>query len=167
MGSNTLIIIPAFNEEKNIGTVIESIKKYLPAQILVVNDGSGDKTEEIAKANGAWVANHPFNLGYGVALQTGFKYAIRSGYEYACAIDGDGQHDPSHIRDLLKVVESGDADVVVGSRFMMGDYNAPFFRKIGMRIFGTLASVFIRQKITDPTSGYQALNRKVLLLAGI
>jgi len=163
----TLILIPAFNEEKKIGRVISDIEKfYQRANILVVNDGSQDDTPFIARNAGAEVINLPFNLGYGVALQTGYKYALEKGYEYVIQMDGDGQHDPAYIHDLLKVVRSGEADVAIGSRFSSeekkGTYRAGFIKKVGVRLFGLIASILIGQRVTDPTTGYQAMHRKVL-----
>jgi glycosyltransferase involved in cell wall biosynthesis len=158
-----LIIIPAYNEEKRISAVISAIRNFAADfNILVVNDASTDRTAQLAMAAGARLLNLPFNMGYGVALQTGFKYAIRNDYEYAVQMDADGQHEPWFIERLLEVVVRGEADIAIGSRFLEGGYQAQFFRRIGMLLFGGLASVIIRQRITDPTSGFQALNRKVM-----
>jgi len=162
--SKVLVIIPAYNEEKNIGRVITEIRECVgDIQIVVVNDGSSDETALVAKKAGASVINLPCNLGYGGAVQTGFKYAVSKGYEYCIQIDGDGQHDPHCIEDLLKVVQNGEADIAIGSRFLgNSQYKIPLFRRLGMIIFGKIVSVIIKQKITDPTSGYQALNRRVM-----
>lgn len=159
-----IIIIPAYNEEKNIAGVINGIKNViLDVDILVVNDGGKDRTEEIARELGARVISLPYNMGYGAALQTGFKYALKKGYEYAVQIDADGQHDPKDIPKLLDVVLSGKADVVIGSRFLNGGkYKAPAVRRLGMLFFARLTSLIIGEKITDPTSGYQAINKNGL-----
>jgi glycosyltransferase involved in cell wall biosynthesis len=166
-----LIIIPAFNEEKRIAPVIVGVREHLPlAEILIVDDGSRDKTRQKAEAEGVKVLSHPFNLGYGTALQTGYKYALKEGYEKIIQMDGDGQHDPSFVRDLFAVIRGEEADIAIGSRFLgtkgvrpeSQRYQAPFIRKLGMRFFGTVTSLIIRQKISDPTSGYQAMNRKAL-----
>ncbi|MCX5884705.1 MAG: glycosyltransferase family 2 protein [Proteobacteria bacterium] len=167
MDQNTLILIPAFNEEKNIKQVISGIKQLWPeTHILVVNDGSRDDTASVALKIGGEVISLPFNLGYGVALQTGYKYAINKDYKYLIQMDGDGQHDPAYIDDLLKVVTLNEADVAIGSRFSSeekrGTYRAGFFKKIGMKLFGLITSILIGQKVTDPTTGYQAMNRRVL-----
>ncbi|MBW2020577.1 MAG: glycosyltransferase family 2 protein [Deltaproteobacteria bacterium] len=164
MKDKTVVIIPAYNEEKNIAGVIKEIKKAVPdVYILVINDGGQDRTEEIVRLLGERVVNLPYNMGYGAALQAGFKYALKHGYEYAVQIDADGQHDPKDIPKLLKVVLDGEADVAMGSRFLDGGrYKAPLIRKAGMLIFAWLASVIIGQKITDPTSGYQALNSSAI-----
>lgn len=165
-----LIIIPAFNEEKRIATVIGGVRKHLPmTEILIVDDGSRDKTRHKAEAEGVKVISHPYNLGYGAALQTGYKYALREGYEKIVQMDGDGQHDPSFIPDLIAVIQKEETDIAIGSRFLKGAgesdpsmYRVPLIRKLGMRFFGTVTSLIIRQKITDSTSGYQAMNRKAL-----
>jgi glycosyltransferase involved in cell wall biosynthesis len=169
--TKTLVVIPAYNEEKSIGSVIQGIKEYLPgAKVLVVDDGSADGTRHRAMEAGATILSHPFNLGYGTALQTGYRYALSKGYEVIVQMDGDGQHDPSFIDDLLTVIQRGDADIAIGSRFLDAEkvgsdqniYQVPFLRKLGMRLFGMIASLLIKQKVTDPTSGYQAMNRSVL-----
>ena len=162
--SGAIIIIPAYNEEKNIAGVINGIKNVIPdADILVVNDGGEDRTEEIVRGLGEQVISLPYNMGYGVALQTGFKFALKKGYEYAVQIDADGQHDPKDIPKLLDIVLSGKADVVIGSRFLNGGkYKAPAVRRLGMLFFAYLTSLIIGKKITDPTSGYQAINKNGL-----
>lgn len=156
--------MPAFNEERTIGAVIESVAQKTPGvDIIVIDDASSDKTADAARAAGAKVLSMPFNMGYGGALQTGFKYAYKHAYDFVVQMDGDGQHDPESIKDLLAAVRNGDADVVIGSRFRgLGNYRAPLLRRIGMKFFGTLASILLRKKITDPTSGFQALNRHAI-----
>lgn len=159
-----LIIIPAYNEERNIAGVIQKIKKVVDGpNILVVDDGSQDETPKIAKENGCLVLSLPYNLGYGGALQAGFKYAHRNHYDLVIQMDADGQHEPSCIKDLLQAMEEGDDDVIIGSRFLgRGDYKTPLIRRLGMLLFGMVASFVIRQKVTDPTSGFQALNGQVV-----
>lgn len=169
--AKTLVIIPAYNEEKSIGSVVQRVKECLPeAEVLTVDDGSSDQTRWKAMEAGAKVLSHPFNLGYGSALQTGYRYALRKGYEELVQMDGDGQHDPSFIPQLLAVIRKGEADIAIGSRFLptpvIGSenqpYRAPFIRRLGMKFFGAISSLLIQQKVTDPTSGYQAMNRRVL-----
>ena len=164
MKNNILIVIPAYNEEKTIGSVIKGISNVAQtADIAVINDGSSDRTETVARDAGAFVINLPFNLGYGAALQTGFKYAVRHGYRYAIQMDGDGQHSPSSLMSLIKEVEKNNTDVVIGSRFLGGNsYNAPALRKIGMKIFSIITNFITGQKFTDPTSGYRAMNDSIL-----
>jgi len=159
-----LVVIPALNEEEQIAAVVQQVMEQVPeAQILVVNDGSSDQTVQMALAYGAKVLSHPFNMGYGVALQTGYKYALTNGFDYLLQMDGDGQHDPRFLRALLKEVEGGEVDVAIGSRFLgMGEYHVPRVRRLGMRLFGFLASRLNGQRITDPTSGYQALGRRAI-----
>jgi len=172
--AKTLVIIPAYNEEKSIASVIQRVIENLPgSEVLTVDDGSSDHTRHRAMEAGAKVLSHPFNLGYGSALQTGYRYALREGYEEIVQLDGDGQHDPSFITHLLAVIRKGEADIAIGSRFLptpaIGSedqpYRAPFIRRLGMKFFGTISSLLIRQKVTDPTSGYQAMNRRVLVWA--
>jgi glycosyltransferase involved in cell wall biosynthesis len=165
-----LVIIPAYNEESQIASVIRGIKEHLPlAEVLIVDDGSTDETRKVAMEGGATVLSHPFNLGYGAALQTGYKYALRKDYGQIVQMDGDGQHDPFFIGALLETIRKGDADIVIGSRFLDAEsrrddspYRAPFVRKVGMNFFKVITSLLIGQRVTDPTSGYQAMNRKAL-----
>ena len=128
-----------------------------------MDDGSNDDTASEARAAGARVIELPFNLGYGAALQTGFKYALDKGYEFAVQMDADGQHDPLSIEALISPVLKDEVDVVIGSRFLdKGNYKAPFVRRMGMYFFGIITSVVTGRRITDPTSGFQALNKKVM-----
>jgi len=159
-----LVVIPALNEEGQIATVIRQVKQQVPeAQILVVNDGSSDQTEQKALASGARVLSHPFNMGYGSALQTGYKYARKYGFDYVLQMDGDGQHDPQFLRTLLAQVQEGKVDVIIGSRFLgVGEYHVPLLRRIGIFLFGFIASRLSGQRITDPTSGYQALGPRAI-----
>lgn len=159
-----LVIIPAFDEATKIIGVIERIQTAAPsADILVVNDGSHDCTAALAAQAGALVVSHPYNLGYGVTIQTGYKYAWRHGYDYVVQIDGDGQHDPAFIPLLLAPVLAGDTDLSLGSRFLsVESYRPSFFRRLGILFFRKLVSVMIGREITDPTSGYQAFNRRVI-----
>jgi glycosyltransferase involved in cell wall biosynthesis len=133
--------------------------------VVVVSDGSADATAEVAAAHGAHVVKLPFNLGIGGAVQTGFRYAWENGYEIAVRCDGDGQHDPSELPKVLAPVVAGDADIVVGSRFT-GDpgYRSSAVRRIGIRLLAWSVSLIARQRVTDTTSGFQALNRKALAL---
>ena len=169
--AKTLVIIPAYDEEKSIGSVVQRVKECLSeAEVLTVDDGSSDHTRWRAIEAGAKVISHPFNLGYGAALQTGYRYALKKGYEELVQMDGDGQHDSSFIPHLLAVIRKGEVDIAIGSRFLPTPdvglenppYRAPFMRRLGMKFFGIISSLLIRQKVTDPTSGYQAMNRRVL-----
>jgi glycosyltransferase involved in cell wall biosynthesis len=151
-------ILPAFNEEMTIGRVISEIKQNIPgADILVVNDGSADRTGLIARQQGVKVINHPFNLGYGAALQTGFRFAAREGYHYAITMDADGQHISSSAHSLISVMKEHDADVVIGSRFTGSGYRVSLLRKIGITLFSMVARAYTGINITDPTSGFQLI----------
>ena len=155
--------MPACKEEGRIASTISGIRKFSNADIVVVDDGSNDSTASEARAAGARVIELPFNLGYGATLQTGFKYALDRGYEFAVQMDADGQHDPMSIKTLIEPVIADEVDVVIGSRFLdKGNYKAPFVRRMGMYFFGVITSVLTGRRITDPTSGFQALNKKVM-----
>ncbi|MBE0598202.1 MAG: glycosyltransferase family 2 protein [Desulfuromonadales bacterium] len=158
-----MILIPAYNESLRIGEVVRRVRELYPAyDVVVVNDGSHDRTARVAAEAGAEVVSHPFNMGYGVAIQTGYKYAVEQGYDFLVQMDGDGQHDPGYIPQLLAPVLAGDADFVLGSRFLgVESYEPSLARRLGMAFFRRLVSFLIRTPITDSTSGYQAFNRRV------
>lgn len=160
---NILIIIPAYNEEKSIFRVVSSVKEEYPdLTVVVIDDGSKDDTAQIAGRAGATVLRHPFNMGYGVTIQTGYKYALRNNYKYLVQIDGDGQHEIKDIGTLLENLADGSCDIVLGSRFLSPNgYKSLLCRHIGIFFFRNLLSLF-SVKITDPTTGFQAMNRKVL-----
>lgn len=162
----TLIIIPVYNEEENIESVIRNlVNEHQSWDILVVNDASTDRSSTIAKTTGhAIVVDLPYNLGIGGGVQTGFKYARNYGYEYALQFDGDGQHKVEEIYKLLELVQRGEADVAIGSRFNQkheGFKSSPV-RRLGIRIFEWFSYFLIRQRITDHTSGFRAFNRKAI-----
>lgn len=162
MTTKKCIIIPAYNEEKNIVSVIESIRIWTDVDIVVIDDGSKDSTETVARKAGAFVIRHPFNMGYGVALQTGYKYAVESNYDVLLQIDGDGQHRAKFIPELFRQVEGLDCDVAIGSRFLeQNRYKAGILKSLGINIFRHIIWVTTGEKITDPTSGYQCLSRRV------
>jgi len=165
-GADILVIVPAYNESKNIALVIEGLKGAdLALDVLVVNDGSSDNTCQAAQATGkALVVDLPKNLGIGGAVQTGFKYANRNGYQIAVQFDGDGQHLAGEIAKLLRVLEASGANMVIGSRFLQkhGGFRSTFARRIGIRTFQVLNSLLIGQKITDNTSGFRAYDRKAI-----
>ena len=163
--SSIIIVIPAYNEEGNIGYLIHRIREKLQdVDILVIDDGSADRTARAAEKAGAIVACLPFNMGYGAALQTGFKYALRNRYQFVIQMDADGQHDPESALLLLTEIKKEDADVVIGSRFLDGggSYRTTLSKKIGMGLFGKLATMITGKYVSDPTSGFQALNRDAL-----
>jgi glycosyltransferase involved in cell wall biosynthesis len=161
-----LAVIPAFNEEKNIGAVVRKVKANpFVSGVLVIDDASTDATAEAAGKAGARVVTHITNLGYGAAVETGYKYALQTGFDCVVQLDGDGQHEPACIGDMVRALKSRKADVVIGSRFMKNarPYHPSLARQAGMRFFRMLIRLFIHLTITDPTSGFQALDRNVLL----
>ena len=160
----TLIIIPAFNEEESLPGVIQDLRTHFPeGDVLVVDDGSRDRTAAIARAAGVRVASLPFNLGIGGAVQTGYRHAQKEGYDVAVQFDGDGQHLAAEIGKLLDTLAQGSADIAVGSRFLAaGEYRPPVFRRIGIWIFSRVLSAIIGMPVTDTTSGFRAANRRVI-----
>ena len=161
-----IAIVPALNEEQTVGRVIDEIRAFDPGfDIVVVDDGSTDRTAGVAADRGAHVLRLPFNLGIGGAMQTGFRFAFEQGFEIAVQIDGDGQHDPSQLPKILGPVLAGEADLCVGSRFTgEGAYRSSFARRVGIKIFAGVVSAVVRQKVTDTTSGFRAVNRKGIAL---
>jgi glycosyltransferase involved in cell wall biosynthesis len=162
MSARVVAVVPAWNEEGAIATVIEEIVRVGPEiEVVVVDDASTDGTADVAERNGATVLRLPFNVGIGGAVQTGFRYALEQGYERAVRLDGDGQHDASQLPKLLAPLEAGAADLVIGSRFVDpgGTYRPPFARRLGIRVFARLVSLLCRQRVTDTTSGFIALDR--------
>ncbi|MCG2767700.1 MAG: glycosyltransferase family 2 protein [Anaerolineae bacterium] len=162
--SRTIIVMPAHNEAGNIERVITELRQAVQGlDFVVIDDYSSDDTAAVAERMGAEVVRLPCNLGYGGAVQTGFRYAIQRGYDYAVMMDSDGQHDPRSVPALLEVVESREADVALGSRFLgRMEYQSSWVRRVGMSIFSHLVSVATGRHFTDATSGLQALNREVL-----
>jgi glycosyltransferase involved in cell wall biosynthesis len=161
-----IAIVPALNEAESIGRVIREIREADPGfEIVVVDDGSEDGTGEIAQAAGARLLRLPFNLGIGGAVQTGYRYALANGFDIAVQIDADGQHDPAQLPLILEPLLTGDADIVIGSRFAgTGGYRAAPVRRFGMHIFAGVVSTIVRQSLTDTSSSFRALNRRSLSL---
>jgi glycosyltransferase involved in cell wall biosynthesis len=160
-------IVPAFNEERSVGRVVAEIHEVEPSlDVVVVDDGSFDGTAAAARAAGAHVVRLPFNLGIGGAVQTGFRYVDEHGYDVAIRLDGDGQHDPSEIHKLLAPVLAGEADIVVGSRFASDEtgYRSSRSRRVGIRLLAWVVSRIVGRRVTDTTSGFQALNRRAIEL---
>jgi glycosyltransferase involved in cell wall biosynthesis len=163
-----IAIVPALNEEAAISRVIDEIRTFdRELEIVVIDDGSPDRTAQVARAAGAHVLRLPFNLGIGGAVQTGFRYAYENGFELAVRVDGDGQHDPAQLAAVVEPVVRGEADIVIGSRYLGpgGEgYRSTATRRVGIRILARVVSLLTGQRITDPTSGFQALNRKAISL---
>ena len=161
-GLRVLAIVPAHNEGETTAEVVRDIHRLAPGvDVVVVDDCSSDRTGDWAREAGAHVLPLPVNLGIGGAVQTGFKYAEAHGYDAVVQVDGDGQHDPAEIGLIIGPVARGEADVLIGSRFLKKTaYKAPFARRAGMIVFATVARWAMRQHITDTTSGFRALNRE-------
>jgi glycosyltransferase involved in cell wall biosynthesis len=168
-----LVFIPAYNEEESLGAVIEGVQRELPgADVLVVSDGSTDRTAEVAREAGALIAPLPFNQGLGAALQTGYRYALRHGYDACAHLDADGQHRPEDLVRLLAVVRSGSCGLAIGSRYVVptagelidDTYRASPSRRIGIALFRALLSFTTRHRFTDTTSGFRAADRRVIAL---
>ena len=159
-----LIIMPAHNEASNLPRVIAEVRAAAPGyDLVVIDDGSSDGTAAVAARLGAAVVTLPVNLGYGGAVQTGFRYADRHGYDIAVVMDADGQHDPAGVPLLAAAVETGEVDVAIGSRFRgQMDYHQPWVKRVGMSVFAWTVSKVTGREVTDPTSGFQALNRPAL-----
>lgn len=161
-----LVVVPTYNEAPNVSAVVAAVRAVCSGDIAVIDDGSNDDTAAVARRAGAIVLRHPCNLGIGAAVQTGFLFALQRGYDAVVRVDGDGQHDPAYIPALLAQLEAGDVDVVVGSRFLAGEgYQSTFVRRMGIVILGVLSAV-VGARVTDPTSGYWALNRRALQVLG-
>jgi glycosyltransferase involved in cell wall biosynthesis len=163
---NLIVFIPAFNEEGSIEAVIRSVRESLPdADLLVVDDGSTDRTAALARAAGARVASLPFNQGVGAAHQTAYMFAVRAGYKICGQIDGDGQHPATELAKLIDEIASGRADLAVGTRFSgEGDYRGSKLRRLGQKVFGRMVSISTGQRFTDTTSGMRALDRRAMIL---
>lgn len=159
-----LFVIPAYNEEANIENVIKEIKRDVKyADILIINDCSTDNTKKIIETNNVKCITGIFNLKYAWAVQTGIKYAYQNDYDYVIQFDADGQHIAKEAEKLLNEMKKSNVDIVIGSRFLKDTgYKHPFFRKIGTKLFTSIIKIFCKQEITDPTSGFQCLNKKVI-----
>lgn len=165
LSSKVLIIIPAYNEAGNIGKTIADIRlNTTDVDILVVDDGSKDSTADEARKAGVKVVSLPFNLGIGGAVQTGFQYAYRYDYDIAVQIDADGQHDASFLNTILTPIIEDKADMSIGSRFIeqTGGFRSTFSRRLGIGFFTHLINSLTGIKITDPTSGFRAHNKKLI-----
>lgn len=159
-----LVIMPCFNEEGNIRNVLTSLLELnYDVDILVVNDGSTDRTLTRLQGLNITVVSHPFNLGYGAALQTGFKYATVHGYRYIMQLDADGQHDVHYIPALLDRLRKDDVDLVIGSRFLGGgsQMRFGFTKRVAVGFFISVIKLLGKKKLTDPTSGYKGMSRRL------
>lgn len=162
----TLVIIPAYNEQAALPELIAEVRAAVPGtDILIINDCSTDRTAQVARALGVLVLDLPCNIGVGGAVQSGFRYAFTHGYDYIIRCDGDGQHPPSEIPKLVAAMAAGDVDLVIASRFLEDDedcYKSTTFRYAGIRGLALLLSLICRARVTDPTSGFQMMNRPLI-----
>lgn len=163
MKEGTVLVIPAYREAGRVGDVVRAVRRLgVPLDVVVVDDGSPDDTAAEAEAAGAMVVRHPFNLGYGSALHSGYCYAWRAGYARVLQMDADGQHDPTMLPRLVAALDAG-ADIALGSRYLDGCAPAQsLLRCVGTKLFAWVASRWLRTRITDPTSGFQGLSRRAL-----
>ena len=161
-----LLIIPAYNEEENIESVVNNMQQNYPQyDYVIVNDGSGDRTEEICEDNEYRLLNLPLNLGIGGAVQTGYRYALKNHYDIAIQIDGDGQHDIAYVEKLIEPILSGDADITIGSRFIEKEgFQSSTTRRMGISFLSGLIHLLCFQKVRDVTSGFRAVNKKFIKL---
>ena len=156
-----LVCIPAFNEEKTIGKIVEQSLQYAD-YVIVCNDGSTDKTEKKAKEKGAIIINHKKNLGYGAALISLFEKARKENADIMITLDGDGQHDPAEIPNLVKALTENKVDVVIGSRFLGKKTNYPVYRKTGIKIITSASNLGTDFKVTDSQSGFRVYSKKAI-----
>lgn len=160
-----LVIVPAYNEEQNIVNTILDIQGHGAAEVdyLVINDCSTDQTERVLKQKGANYLSLPVNLGIGGGVQTGYRYALEHGYDIAIQFDGDGQHDARYLKDLIAPIESGRADVVIGSRFIEREgFQSTGLRRLGINFLSGLIHLLCGVKVRDVTSGMRAVNRRMI-----
>jgi glycosyltransferase involved in cell wall biosynthesis len=161
----SLAVVPAYNEASTLLEVIHSIREHAPGfDVLVVDDGSTDGTAELARRAGAFVLRHPFNLGIGGAVQSGFQFALEEGYDFIAQVDADGQHRADEIDKLVQAMdEDPSLDMVCGSRFLTEKgYPAPISRRTGIHLFAFLLSRIVGQRVSDPTSGFRLYNRSAI-----
>lgn len=159
-----LFVIPAYNEGKNIKRVLDEIKNEVKyADVIVINDCSTDNTKEVVESCGVKCIDSIFNMKYAWAVQTGLKYAYQNNYDYVIQFDADGQHIAKEAVKLFDEMKKSKADIVIGSRYLKDlGYPCPFFRRVGTKIFEVLIRLFCHEKIVDPLSGFQCLNRRVI-----
>jgi hypothetical protein len=161
---DVLVIVPALNEEESLGPTLDEVREVAPwADLLVVDDGSTDRTAEVARARRVPVLRHAVNLGVGAALQSGFRYALERGYAIGVQHDADRQHDPRDLEALVAPVREGRCEVSIGSRYVTRtDYRTPLFRRLGMLLFAAVVRLALGQRIADTTSGFRAYGRRAM-----
>lgn len=160
----TIVIIPAYNESENIVNTVTALTTTCPeVDYVIINDCSTDNTAAICEEHGFNYINLPINLGIGGGMQTGYRYAHDNGYDVAIQFDGDGQHNAEYIKDLIAPIEAGEAELVIGSRFIdKKGFQTSFMRRVGINLLGATLKLCGRVKITDATSGFRAANRDVI-----
>ena len=161
---NLILLVPAFNEEANIASLLAEIRTAWPdIPVCVIDDHSLDGTRRLLQSAGCDHLHLPCNLGVGGAMQAGFRYALEKGFDFAIRLDGDGQHPPAECRKLIERMAVDDMDMVVGSRFLgQRSYTSTWFRQAGIFVLARALSLICRRRITDPTSGFQIVNRAVM-----
>lgn len=166
MGIKSIVIIPAYNEEKSIVKTVQDICEHAPEfDYVIINDCSTDQTLSVCRKHHLHVLNLPVNLGIGGAVQTGFLYAYKNGYDYAVQFDGDGQHDAQYLQKMRDYMIEQNADMLIGSRFLEKEgFQSTGMRRFGIRYFSALIKFLTGQKITDPTSGMRMINRDILAM---
>jgi len=163
MSVKVIVIIPAYNEEDSIVQTVENIKATTYIDYIIINDGSTDNTRRLLDTHKFNHIDLPINLGIGGAMQTGYRYALNHGYDYAIQLDADGQHNPSDLENLVEEITKTNYDMIIGSRFVeKSAYRGSLPRRIGIYYFYRFIHLLTRLKITDPTSGYRIVNRKVI-----
>jgi glycosyltransferase involved in cell wall biosynthesis len=165
VGADVLVVVPAWNEAESVGPVVKETMAAAPAvTVLVVDDGSTDRTASVARAAGAQVITNLFNLGVGGAVRVGIRYGLAHGFRSVVQLDADGQHDPRDIATLLEPLDAdGPAQVVIGARFAgKGDVDVPWSRRLAMRLLAGYLSTMTGTRLTDVTSGFRAHNRAAL-----
>lgn len=160
--NDSLVVIPVLNEEKSVGGVIDMVKENVRGvDILIVDDGSSDGTLEIACKKDVFVVSHPFNMGIGSSFQTGCLFAENHGYRSIVRMDGDGQHAPEYLDAILAPVKNGNVDIAIGSRFLgKSKFKSSMGRLVGIYIISRVLMIITRKPVTDPTSGFCAMNKK-------
>jgi glycosyltransferase involved in cell wall biosynthesis len=159
-----IVIVPAYNEQDNLPGLVDKLRRVEPKlDILIINDRSQDQTARICRELKVNTIHLPCNLGIGGAVQTGYKYAQLHEYDYAVQVDGDGQHDPKFIADIMQPLFAGQADLVIGSRYINKvGFQSTVMRRVGIKYFSFLIKLLIQQKVKDPTSGFRACNARVI-----
>ena len=159
----TLVIIPCYNEEENLVQVVTRLKAACPAvDYLIVNDCSTDRSREICEENGYNYISLPVNLGIGGGVQSGYLFAVERDYDITVQMDGDGQHDPAYLAELLKPVEQGELDMAIGSRFITKEgFQTSSMRRLGINILSFFIRLLTGKRVKDTTSGFRACNREM------